>query len=97
MSIVPANAAKGTGRGPSTALPIVSTPFERVGTEILSILPNAAKGHTHILVLVEYATHYAQRQQPYVASTTALVVAQELSISFSRLGFPHQILTDQGM
>lgn len=50
--------------------------------------------HTHILVVVDYATCY--HEAVALHSSTAPVLARELANLFSLVGFPKQILTDQG-
>lgn len=52
--------------------PVVATPFERMGIIIVGPFPKAAGGHTHILVLVDYATCYPEAVT--FCSTTASMI-----------------------
>lgn len=49
---------KGLARTPLQPMPIIATPFERVGINIAGSLPQVSGCHTHIGVIVHYATHY---------------------------------------
>lgn len=69
-------------------------PFDRVGIDIVGPLVKSSAGHTHILVLVDYATCYPEAIPLW--STHAKVLAKELMLVFSRVGFPKDIITDQG-
>ena len=82
-----------TQKKPSAAaelipLPLMDHPFQRIGLDIVGPLVKSQGGHTHILVLIDYATRYPEAM--------AKVLARELMQVFSRLGFPKEILTDQG-
>lgn len=79
---------------PLQPLPIIATPFERVDIDIVSPLPKASGGHMHILVLASYAMRYPEVVA--LRSTTDPALARELAPIFYHVGFPHQILTDQG-
>ncbi len=58
--------------------------------DLVGPLPKSARGHEHILVIVDYATRYPKAIPLWKA--TAKAIAQELS----RVGIPAEILTDQG-
>ncbi|KAL1249351.1 hypothetical protein QQF64_020356 [Cirrhinus molitorella] len=45
---------------PLIALPIFEVPFERIGMDLVGQLPKSARGHEHILVIVDYATRYPE-------------------------------------
>uniref|UniRef100_A0A8C1NT83 Gypsy retrotransposon integrase-like protein 1 n=2 Tax=Cyprinus carpio TaxID=7962 RepID=A0A8C1NT83_CYPCA len=79
---------------PLIPLPIIEVPFERIGMDLVGPLPKSARGHEHILVIVDYATRYPEAIPLRKATTKA--IAQELFLLFSRVGIPSQILTDQG-
>uniref|UniRef100_A0A9J8ATQ4 Gypsy retrotransposon integrase-like protein 1 n=1 Tax=Cyprinus carpio carpio TaxID=630221 RepID=A0A9J8ATQ4_CYPCA len=79
---------------PLIPLPIIEVPFERIGMDLVGPLPKSARGHKHILVIVDYATRYPEAIPLRKATTKA--IAQELFTLFSRVGIPSQILTDQG-
>ncbi|KAL1248768.1 hypothetical protein QQF64_022086 [Cirrhinus molitorella] len=87
-----------TGQGwkqsPLIPLPIIEVPFERIGMDLVGPLPKSARGHEHILVIVDYATRYPEAVP--LRKATAKAIAQELFLLFSRVGIPAEILTDQG-
>lgn len=37
-------------------LPVIDVPFERIGMDLVGPLPKLARGHEHILVILDYAT-----------------------------------------
>ena len=75
-------------------MPLVDQPFQRVGIDIVGPLLKSAGEHSHILVIIDYATRYSEAIP--LRSTTAKVLARELMHVFSWLGFPKEVLTDQG-
>ncbi|KAL0173009.1 hypothetical protein M9458_033320, partial [Cirrhinus mrigala] len=79
---------------PLIPLPVIEVPFERIGMDQVGPLPKSARGHEHILVIVDYATRYPEAVP--LRKATARNIAQELFLLFSRVGIPNQILTDQG-
>ncbi|KAL1261365.1 hypothetical protein QQF64_006630 [Cirrhinus molitorella] len=79
---------------PLIPLPIIEVPFERIGMDLVGPLPKSARGHEHILVIVDYATRYPEAVP--LRKATAKAIAQELFLLFSRVGIPAEILTDQG-
>ncbi|KAL0176575.1 hypothetical protein M9458_028905, partial [Cirrhinus mrigala] len=79
---------------PLIPLPIIDVPFERIGMDLVGPLPKSARGHEHILVVVDYATRYPEAVP--LRKATAKNIAQELFQLFSRVGIPTEILTDQG-
>uniref|UniRef100_A0A9J7XB62 Gypsy retrotransposon integrase-like protein 1 n=1 Tax=Cyprinus carpio carpio TaxID=630221 RepID=A0A9J7XB62_CYPCA len=78
---------------PLIPLPIIEVPFERIGMDIVGPLPKSARGHEHILVIVDYATRYPEAVP--LRKATAKSIAQELFLLASRVGLPSEILTDQ--
>lgn len=72
-------------KGPAGALlqllPIVATPLEKVGIDIVAPLPRVARGHTHILVVVDYASRYLEVVA--LCSTIVPVIGCEPSVIFS--------------
>ncbi|XP_075949073.1 uncharacterized protein LOC142951429 [Anarhichas minor] len=87
-------APKPTYRNPLIPLPIIETPFERVGMDIVGPLPKSARGHQYILVIVDYATRYPEAVP--LRKANAKQIAKELFLFSSRVGIPKEILTDQG-
>uniref|UniRef100_A0A8C1P786 Gypsy retrotransposon integrase-like protein 1 n=1 Tax=Cyprinus carpio TaxID=7962 RepID=A0A8C1P786_CYPCA len=79
---------------PLIPLPIIEVPFERIGMDIVGPLPKSARGHEHILVIVDYATRYPEAVP--LRKATAKSIAQELFLLASRVGLPSDILTDRG-
>uniref|UniRef100_A0A9J7Z6B4 Gypsy retrotransposon integrase-like protein 1 n=1 Tax=Cyprinus carpio carpio TaxID=630221 RepID=A0A9J7Z6B4_CYPCA len=79
---------------PLIPLPIIEVPFERIEIYIVGPLPKSARGHEHILVIVDYATRYPEAVP--LRKATAKSIAQELFLLASRVGLPSEILTDQG-
>ncbi|KAL0152472.1 hypothetical protein M9458_052195 [Cirrhinus mrigala] len=79
---------------PLIPLPIIEVPFERIGLDLVGPLPKSARGHEHILVIVDYATRYPEAVP--LRKATAKAIAQELFLLASRVGIPAEILTDQG-
>lgn len=45
---------------PLILLQVIEVPFLRIGMDIVGPLPKSARGHKHILVLVDYATLYPE-------------------------------------
>ncbi|KAL1282699.1 hypothetical protein QQF64_001502 [Cirrhinus molitorella] len=62
--------------------------------DLVGPLPKSARGHEHILVVVDYATRYPEAVP--LRKATAKAIAQELFLLASRVGIPKEILTDQG-
>ncbi|KAL0154420.1 hypothetical protein M9458_050269, partial [Cirrhinus mrigala] len=79
---------------PLIPLPIIDVPFERIGMDLVGPLPKSARGHEHILVIVDYATRHPEAVP--LRKATAKAIAQKLFLLFSRVGIPVDILTDQG-
>ncbi|KAI2647274.1 Retrovirus-related Pol polyprotein from transposon 17.6 [Labeo rohita] len=79
---------------PLIPLPIIEVPFERIGMDLVGPLPKSARGHEHILVIVDYATRYPEAVP--LRKAMAKNIAHELFLLFSRVELPSEILTDQG-
>ncbi|KAL1274384.1 hypothetical protein QQF64_027198 [Cirrhinus molitorella] len=62
--------------------------------DLVGPLPKSARGHEHILVVVDYATRYPEAIP--LRKATAKNIAQELFLLCTRVGIPSEILTDQG-
>lgn len=76
-------------------MPIVATPFERIGVDLIGHITLSTGGHQFILVVVDYATQYPEAMALRTASASA--VAQGLATLFTRVGSPKQVVTDQGI
>ncbi|KAJ1180899.1 hypothetical protein NDU88_006110 [Pleurodeles waltl] len=62
--------------------------------DIIGPLNPSSKGQQYVLVLVDYATRYPEAIP--LPSMHTKVIAQAMIEFFSRVGFPKEILTDQG-
>lgn len=85
---------KGGPRGPLQPMPIMETPFQRIAIDLVGPLSKGKGGYQYIMVLVDYATRYPEAIP--LRSTKVRVLAAELVKIFSRVGFPDEVLTDQG-
>lgn len=75
-------------------LPIIGKPFERVGMDLIGPLPRTTKGYQYVLVTVDYCTRFPEAF--LLRSPTTAAIADHLLEYFSRVGYPKEILTDQG-
>lgn len=75
-------------------MPVIQTPFKRIGIDIVGPLPPAIRGYTHILVMVDYTTCYPEVVP--LCNTMRRSIALELLRMFSRVGFSSEVLTDEG-
>ncbi len=87
-----------TGRTPAYAplipLPVVDTPFERIGVDIVGPVEKSQRGNRFILVICDYATRYPEAHS--LREVTAKQIATVLLRFFSQVGIPQEVLTDQG-
>ncbi|XP_033733588.1 uncharacterized protein LOC117322759 [Pecten maximus] len=82
-------------RVPMTAMPLIDEPFRRVAVDIVGpIHPMTERKHRFILTLVDFATRYPEAVPLQTIDTEQ--VAEALVQIFSRVGVPHEILSDQG-
>ncbi|XP_035988756.1 uncharacterized protein LOC118561082 [Fundulus heteroclitus] len=81
-------------RAPLQPLPIISVPFQRLGMDIVGPLERSRAGNRYMLVITDYATKYPEVFP--LKSIKAKAVAFSLVQLFSRVGFPCEIVTDQG-
>lgn len=81
-------------RAPLQNMPIIGTPFERIGMDIVGPVERSKSGHRYMLVVNDYATKYPEvfPLKNIKAKTVAFCLVQ----FFSRVGYPREILTDQG-
>ena len=86
--------ARGVARAQLQSLPIIDTPFERIGMDIVGPLERSSSGHRYILVICDYATRYPEAFP--LKSIKARQVANCLLQLFSRVGIPKEVLTDCG-
>ena len=83
---MPGHSSKTNLQKSAHSLPIIETPFERVGLDIVGPLPKSARGHQYILVLVDYATRYPEAIP--LRKANAKQIAKELFLFSSRVWLP---------
>ncbi|XP_069586606.1 uncharacterized protein, partial [Ranitomeya imitator] len=82
-------------KAPLIPLPVIEEPFQRIAVDIVGPLAvPSSSGKQYILTVVDYATRYPEAVA--LSSTRADKVADALLAIFSRVGFPREMLTDQG-
>uniref|UniRef100_A0A8C5MGP5 Gypsy retrotransposon integrase-like protein 1 n=1 Tax=Leptobrachium leishanense TaxID=445787 RepID=A0A8C5MGP5_9ANUR len=82
-------------KAPLHPMPIIQEPFSRVAVDIIGPLPRpSATGKRYILTVVDYATRYPEAVA--LSNIQADTVTDGLLQVFSRVGFPQEILSDQG-
>ncbi|CAM4586800.1 unnamed protein product [Lepidochelys olivacea] len=87
--------ARDKGKAALRPLPIIEEPFQKVAMDIVGPLSRTTRsGKKYILVVVDFATRYPEAVP--LASIEADTVANALLTIFSRVGFPKEVLTDQG-
>jgi hypothetical protein len=80
---------------PLITIPSIEQPFKRVAIDLVGeIKPASASGHRYILTLVDMATRFPEAVP--LKSIDSVTVAEALIAIFSRMGFPEQILSDNG-
>ena len=72
----------------------MTTPFERIATDIIGLLPRSRSGNRYVLVMCDYGTRYPEAVP--LKSLEAAKIAEELVALFARVSIPKEILTDQG-
>lgn len=87
-------AGKGVMQAQLQPLPIIGTPFERIGMDIVGPLERSSSGNRFILVICDYATRYPEAFP--LRSIKAKQIANCLLQLFSRVGVAKEILTDCG-
>lgn len=85
---------RGPDRVPLQPLPIIGTPLEILGMDVVGPVERSRTGNRFMLVVTDYATRYPEVFS--LKSIKAKYVATCLVQLFSRVGFPCEILTDQG-
>jgi hypothetical protein len=75
-------------------MPVTGTPFQRVAVDIVGPLPLSQRKHRYILTLVDTCTMWAEAVP--LTTIDSKKVSEALISIFTRLGFPEQILTDNG-
>ncbi len=82
------------GRTPAYAplipLPVVDTPFERIGVDVVGPLEKSQAGNRLILVICDYATRYPEAYP--LKEVTAKQIATALLKFFSQVGIRWEVL-----
>jgi len=80
---------------PLASMPLISTPFQKVAIDLVGPLsPPSEEGHRYILTLIDLATRFPEAVP--LKDISSVAVAEALLSIFARLGFPQDILSDQG-
>lgn len=80
---------------PLAPMPLISKPFERIAIDLVGpISPPSEENHTYILTCIDLATRFPEAIA--LKSITSIDIAEALMTVFARLGFPNQILSDNG-
>ena len=79
-------------RAPLILLPIISEPFSQTAKDIVGSLPCSHAGNKYVLVLGDYATHYADAVP--LKSIDAEHIVEELMKVFAQVGVPKEVYTD---
>nr|XP_034310523.1 uncharacterized protein LOC117684040 isoform X3 [Crassostrea gigas] len=90
---------KGTAKGrvkkvPLVSIPTIDEPFQRIALDFVGPLPLTESKNRFVLVCVDYATKYPIAVA--LKNQEAETVAEALMGIFADVGFPNEILTDQG-
>lgn len=82
-------------RAPLKPLPVIDEPFKRVAVDIIGPLAiPSSSGKRFILTVVDYATRYPEAVA--LSCVRADKVADALLGIFTRVGFPAELISDQG-
>lgn len=80
---------------PLVKMPIMTEPFSRVAIDLVGPLsPSSSEGHRYILTLIDHATGFPEALP--LKEIDSVSVAEALLVIFSRVGIPHEILSDRG-
>ena len=82
------------GKAPLMPLPAVDEPFRRIAMDIVGPLKRSKRGNKYILTLMDFSTRFPEAIP--LRRVDAQTVADAMMGVFCRLGFPEEILTDQG-
>ncbi|XP_072178202.1 uncharacterized protein [Diadema setosum] len=89
-----ASQTRGISKAKLVSVPVIGSPFRKIAIDIVGPLPRSKKGNRYILVVCDYATRHPEAVP--LPSIEAERVADELIRIFSRVGIPHELLSDQG-
>ena len=84
-----------TKKAPMVSMPIIGTPFQRIAIDLVGkICPPSSAGHQYILTVIDYATSFIEAVP--LKEITSISIAEALMSIFSRVGIPHEIISDRG-
>ena len=76
-------------------MPVMEVPFQRIAIDLIGPLnPPTERGHRYILTIVDFATRYPEAIP--LKSITTIEVAEALFNTYTRVGFPSEVLSDLG-
>ena len=76
-------------------MPLIDEPFKRIAVDLIGpVAPVSENGNRYILTVVDFATRYPEAVALPKIETER--VAEALLDTFSRVGFPKEILSDRG-
>ena len=81
-------------RAPLQPLPAIEESFKRIAIDIVGSLRRTKKGNKYILTMMDFATRYPEAIP--LRRIDAATVAETLCETFTRLGLPEEMLSDQG-
>ena len=80
---------------PLGTMSLIDVPFRRIAVDLIGpVAPVSENGNRYILTLVDFATRYPEAVALPKIETER--VAEALLDTFSRVGFPKEILSDRG-
>ncbi|XP_072037234.1 uncharacterized protein [Amphiura filiformis] len=80
---------------PLGSMPIIDVPFSRIAMDLVGpIFPSTERGHRFILTVVDYATRFPEAVP--LRNIDSISVAEALLDIYSIVGFPREVLSDQG-
>ena len=84
-----------TPKVPLQKMPLIDIPFKRVAIDLIGpIFPSSEKGYRYILTMVDYATRYPDAVP--LKNIDTETIAENFLDMYSRLGFPEEVLSDNG-
>ena len=85
---------KSPRKHPLCPLPVIQTPFKRIGIDIVGPFPRSLRRNKYLLTICDYATRYPEAiPLPNIRADT---VSNALIQVFTRVGLPKEIVHDQG-
>ena len=79
---------------PLVPLPVVTTAFERLASDLVGPLPRTKRGAKYLLTTMDYGTKFPDGVP--LRKVDAQTVAEAMIRLFSRYGLSNEMLTDQG-